>query len=95
MMFSLRMMFPSTEGVVFVDNERTFRRALDEHAYDEVFWDNCYGDFGHGTRLGNRMLAENVADAIVKYWSDMDLCANPRADAGRRPAGAGGDQSGG
>jgi hypothetical protein len=52
--------------VVVVDNERIFRDALSERPYAEIFWDNCYGDFGHGTRLGNRMLAENVARTLFE-----------------------------
>ena len=50
---------------VLVDNEEVFRRALRETPYEALFWDRCYGDFGHGTRQGNRLLAENVAREVV------------------------------
>jgi len=62
----LEAIFAGIEAPHFVDNEATFRDALAKHAYEEVFWDNCYGDFGHCTRMGNRMLAENVADVILE-----------------------------
>ena len=61
----LTAIFAGTEGTHFVNNEAVFREALSTVAYDELFWDNCYGDFGHCTRRGNRMLAENVADVIL------------------------------
>jgi tetratricopeptide (TPR) repeat protein len=58
-----------TDDVILVDNEATFREAVARHGFDGVFTDACYGDFGHGTALGNRLLAENVADAIGRLWS--------------------------
>ena len=61
----LTAIFAGTDGTYFVNNEATFREALAQVAYDELFWDNCYGDFGHCTRKGNRMLAENIADVIL------------------------------
>ena len=42
------------------------REALQQHPYDALFWDHCYGDMGHATRLGNRLLAENVAEAVLE-----------------------------
>ena len=51
--------------VVFVDNEQTFKRALHGRPYAEIFRDLFAGDFGHLTPLGNRILAENVAEAIL------------------------------
>ena len=62
----LKRLFASTEGIVFVDNEMSYKRALENGDYGDLFTDNCYGDFGHGTRRGNRILAENVADAILR-----------------------------
>jgi len=62
---SLQAIFAGMEGVVFVDNEASFREALAELAYDALFWHNCYGDFGHCTQAGNRLLAENVAEVLL------------------------------
>ncbi len=60
----LKMLFDSTEGVIFVDNERTFKEAVRNSRYEDYFTDNFAGDFGHCSLRGNRLLAENVANAI-------------------------------
>ena len=60
----LRSLFPQPERVIFVDNESSFKQALATSSYQALFWDNCYGDFGHATRQGNHLLAENIAWAI-------------------------------
>lgn len=75
----LKRMLPDHEDVFFVDNEELFKTALEEYPYEEIFWDNCYGDFGHCTGLGNRMLAENVA---------LEVLAALGIDGAARPAGA-------
>ena len=53
------------DDVVFADNEGVFREALQAHSYDDLFWDHCFGDSGHGTPLGNRILAENIATTVL------------------------------
>jgi Tfp pilus assembly protein PilF len=63
----LQKMFQG-EGAVIVDNERSFSRALKEGGYKEYFTDMFGGDFGHCTTKGNRLLAENIADAILKEY---------------------------
>ena len=62
----LKEMFDSPEGVEFVDNEASFKRAVEDAGYDSIFTDMFAGDFGHCTRRGNRILATNVADAVVR-----------------------------
>ncbi|MFA5090972.1 MAG: tetratricopeptide repeat protein [Candidatus Omnitrophota bacterium] len=52
------------EGIVFVDNEKIFKDAVKQRGYNTYFRDMFAGDFGHCTREGNRLLAENIADAI-------------------------------
>ena len=54
------------EGIVFVDNERIFKDAVEKDGYDVYFDDTFAGDFGHCTAKGNRLLAENIADTIVR-----------------------------
>jgi len=53
------------DDVVFVDNEAIFLEALTREPYDALFWDACFGSFGHTTERGSRLLAGNVADAIL------------------------------
>ena len=62
----LKNIFKDTEGIIFVDNEGIFKRALQQGTYSEYFWDRFGGDFGHCTRMGNRLLAENIAKSIIE-----------------------------
>lgn len=62
----LKKLFDSTKGIIFVDNEETFKRALRYGKYEAYFRDNFAGDFGHATPKGNLLLAENVANVILK-----------------------------
>jgi hypothetical protein len=51
--------------VVVVDNSDVFHRALQTLPYDELFTDNFGGDFGHATREGNRLLSQNIEQAVL------------------------------
>ncbi|MDD5130521.1 MAG: tetratricopeptide repeat protein, partial [Candidatus Omnitrophica bacterium] len=62
----LKKIFPDDKGVIFVDNEKIFKEALQKSGYKEYFRDMCAGDFGHCTEKGNRLLAENIACTILK-----------------------------
>lgn len=50
--------------VVIVDNQADFDAAVARDGYEAYFVNNFAGDFGHGTAAGNRLLAENVAEAV-------------------------------
>lgn len=63
---SLKKMLENFNEVVFVSNETKFKEALKEKGYEKIFRDRFAGDFGHCTDYGNRLIAENVAEAIVK-----------------------------
>jgi tetratricopeptide (TPR) repeat protein len=54
------------KGILFVDNEKTFRDALLASDYDSLFRDQFAPDFGHCTDHGNKLIAENLADTIIK-----------------------------
>jgi tetratricopeptide (TPR) repeat protein len=54
------------KGIIFVDNERIFKQALQKASYKEYFRDMFAGDFGHCTDKGNRLLAQNIANVILK-----------------------------
>ena len=64
----LKEIFQGEEGAMFVDNERSFKDAVKKASYNEYFVDAFAGDFGHCTRKGNRLLAENVAEVIVRRY---------------------------
>ena len=59
-------MIKKHKGVIFVDNERVFQEALKQGSYQEYFRDMFAGDFGHCTQKGNMLLAQNIADVILK-----------------------------
>jgi tetratricopeptide (TPR) repeat protein len=54
------------EDIIFVDNERIFRDAVNRDGYDTYFQDAANGDYGHCTDKGNKLLAENIANTILK-----------------------------
>jgi tetratricopeptide (TPR) repeat protein len=62
----LKDLFKGEDGVIFVDNEKIFKDALKKSSYKDYFTDMIAGDFGHCTRTGNRIIAKNVADVILK-----------------------------
>jgi len=63
---SLKSIFEGQSGIIFVDNERTFKKAVQKAGYEEYFKDVFGGDFGHCTRKGYGLLAENIANVILK-----------------------------
>ncbi|MDD5109516.1 MAG: tetratricopeptide repeat protein [Candidatus Omnitrophica bacterium] len=62
----LKNIFKDKQGIIFVDNEKIFRDAIKKDGWKEYFQDAFAGDFGHCTPKGNRLLAENIAKAILK-----------------------------
>jgi len=62
----LKKIFEEQSGVMFVDNEKIFKEAINKRSYGEYFIDMFGGDFGHCTYEGNRLLAENIAKVILK-----------------------------
>ena len=64
----IKNMFDDPQGVIFIDNADVFRQALAQGSYDEYFSDRFAGNFGHCTRKGNRLLAGNMANTILKGY---------------------------
>jgi len=62
----LKRIFEEQDGVLFVDNENIFKNALRQSSYSEYFLDMFAGDFSHCTEKGNKLLAENIANVILK-----------------------------
>jgi tetratricopeptide (TPR) repeat protein len=62
----LKRIFEKDEGVIFVDNEHVFKEAVKKAGYKEYFKDMFAGDFGHCTQKGNELLAQNIADVILR-----------------------------
>jgi tetratricopeptide (TPR) repeat protein len=64
----LRAIFNDASDIIFVDNEQIFKHAVRNTGYDDYFVDMFGADFGHCTRRGNRLLAENIANTILKEY---------------------------
>lgn len=64
----LKRMLTDYESIIFVDNERIFKEALLHGKYTDYFEDSFAGDFGHCTKKGNNLLAQNIAKAVLKYY---------------------------
>jgi tetratricopeptide (TPR) repeat protein len=62
----LEDLFDDKTGIVFVDNEKSFQEAVQRSGYWDYFIDMFGGDFGHCTPKGYRLLAQNIADAILR-----------------------------
>ncbi len=57
----------SSSEVFFVDNEYVFKDAVKVNGADKYFVDLFAGDFGHCTKEGNRLIAENTSKILLKY----------------------------
>jgi hypothetical protein len=62
----LKKIFEGQSGIILVDNENIFIKAIQKDGYSAYFTDAFGGDFGHCTEKGNKLLAENIANAILK-----------------------------
>jgi tetratricopeptide (TPR) repeat protein len=63
----LREIFKGNEkGVVFVDNGKVFKEAIKKGGSYDYFIDMFAVCFGHCTKKGNRLLAENIANVILR-----------------------------
>ncbi len=63
---SLKQMLGSSENIVYVDNQTPFKEALKKATYYDYFLDRMFGDFGHFTPKGSRLIAENIADVVLR-----------------------------
>ena len=67
----LKEMFSDPDGIIFVDNERVFQKALRISKYEKIFSDKLFGDFGHCTPKGNRLIAANLSSVILGYFEKL------------------------
>jgi hypothetical protein len=62
----LKEILPDCKNIYFVDNESTFKNAINKKNYWYYFTDRFGENFGHMTEEGNRLLASNIAKVISK-----------------------------
>lgn len=51
-----------------IESKNEFSEAFKTHSYDDLFIDNFAGDFGHASKLGNSIIARNIAHYILKNY---------------------------
>jgi len=64
----LKRIFKDLNGIVFVDNENEFKKAVERDGYEKYFSDRAGGVFGHCTAAGNKLLAENISKVILNGY---------------------------
>ena len=64
----LRKIFAGDGSAIFVDNEKIFKDAVKKYGFKKYFTDMFGGDFGHCTPEGNRLIAQNLANVILKEY---------------------------
>lgn len=62
----LKEMLGFDEDVVYVDNRQVFEDALKDSSYNDYFLDREFGDFGHPTEKGSRLMAQNISEYIKR-----------------------------
>ncbi|HAF95236.1 MAG TPA: hypothetical protein DCG50_04220 [Elusimicrobia bacterium] len=67
----LRGILGNSGDVIFIDNERNFRSAVDSKGYVFYFHDMFAGNFGHCTPEGHKLIAHNAADALSGYFTRL------------------------
>jgi Flp pilus assembly protein TadD/lysophospholipase L1-like esterase len=64
----LKLIFRGQNDILFVENRSNFLAVLKEGAFTRYFADNFAGDFGHCTAIGNRLIAQNLADRMSQEF---------------------------
>lgn len=67
---SLRAVIERSSGIVFIDNKKSFVRAVAAGRYEDYFQDRAFGSWGHATAKGNRLIAENAAREVLGIYRE-------------------------
>lgn len=59
--------------IIVVENESNFAKALQSHSYDEVFSDRFRQTWGHATRFGQGLIADQLVPVIEGLASKIRL----------------------
>lgn len=60
----LRKLLDGLDRVLLVDHQQVFEEALQRGRYEDYFGDRFAGDFGHCTRKGHLLLAQNLLRSL-------------------------------
>jgi tetratricopeptide (TPR) repeat protein len=70
---SLKKLYGNDPDLLVIDNEESFKEAIMRESWDTYFLDNMRYDFGHCTEKGDRMIAQNVAGVLMKYFKQGNI----------------------
>lgn len=65
----LKKIFWKDYPIIFVENKKNFEAALEKIDYYKLFSDSFAGDFGHCTKKGNALIAQNLAEVLLSLPS--------------------------
>ena len=72
-----RMLDGWSPPVIVQDQTEGFERALAHQPYDALFTDRFGGDFGHTTEAGDRLIARQVLDAVLRVLAERGVRREP------------------
>ena len=64
----MRKMLEPLEHFDVIESKKEFSEAFKLYSYDDLFIDNFAGDFGHASKLGNSILARNIANYVLQKY---------------------------
>ncbi|MDD5021743.1 MAG: hypothetical protein PHR82_06350, partial [Endomicrobiaceae bacterium] len=59
------------DRLIFISNEENFNNSLKKYNLEHIFTDMFGKSFGHCTKLGNTIIAENVAKVILELYDNV------------------------
>lgn len=63
----LKKMLEGISGVIFIDNNQTFKEKLKTMDFEELFTDHFGGDTGHFTPLGAQLVAGQIINTLEQH----------------------------
>ena len=57
--------FRGDEDIIYIENKENFENALKNASYEDLFVDSFRKTWGHATKRGNHLIAENVANVTL------------------------------
>jgi tetratricopeptide (TPR) repeat protein len=72
----LKKIFEGQPDIIYVDNKKVFKEAVNKSNYGDYFIDILGGNAGHCTNKGNKLLAENIARVILEYFKNKGVIPN-------------------
>jgi tetratricopeptide (TPR) repeat protein len=68
----LKKIFEGQPDIIYVDNKKVFKEAVNKSNYCDYFIDILGGNAGHCTNKGNKLLAESIARVILKEYFNRE-----------------------